>query len=164
MPETLTERLVALAAVVCAIALVLVALSFQSERETREIRARALPADTASTSPAPAPVESEPIESASVGEPASSATSPSTATLVVTAARGSCWVSVRADSATGRVLYDGIVDSGRTIRLRGSRLWVRLGSAANVDVAVNGKPVRQLPGGMVDLLATRAGVASAPSA
>jgi len=164
MPETLTERLVALAAVVSAIGLVLVALSGQKRHETRKVAAPAQPENIFAATPQAAPIAAEAIDSAPVSESAAAATGPTTATLVVTAARGSCWVSVRADSATGKVLYEGIVDSGRTIRLTGSRLWVRLGAAANVNVTVNGKPARRLPGGTVDLVATRTGVAAAPSA
>jgi hypothetical protein len=67
--------------------------------------------------------------------------------------------AIRAGSAEGEVMFEGIVDAGRTMRFARPRIWIRLGAAANVDVTVNGARATDLPGGTVDLIATRAGIA-----
>ncbi|MGH2799315.1 MAG: helix-turn-helix domain-containing protein [Thermoleophilaceae bacterium] len=53
--------------------------------------------------------------------------SPALARLVVTAARGDCWLSVRAGSRDGRVLYEGTLREGDSLRFARKRLWIRMG-------------------------------------
>src|SRR5437868_6371585 len=53
--------------------------------------------------------------------------------LTLTAARGDCWVDLRAGSASGRLLYSGILAASRSISFSGRRFWLRLGAASNVD-------------------------------
>lgn len=159
MPETLTERLVAVAAVFVALGLIGLALAGGSRKDVPRVAVPAAPSE-----PSGPALASPTLAAAPVGrEPGSRPAAPATAAaakLVLTAARGSCRVSIRRGSETGKVLFDGVLDGGRTIRLQGGRLWVRLGAAANVDLRVNGKRVRGLPGGTVDLIATRTGIAS----
>ena len=71
--------------------------------------------------------------------------------IVLAAVRGSSWLAVRRGSAEGIVLFEGVLEQGDSIRFRERRVWVRLGAAAYVDVAVNG---RELPtvAGTVDLV------------
>jgi hypothetical protein len=76
------------------------------------------------------------------------------AVLVVTAARGDCWLEVHRGSQTGAVRFAATLPLGQTIRFEGSRFWVRFGGAANVDVRFDGKPVL-LPSGTVALVLAR---------
>jgi hypothetical protein len=66
--------------------------------------------------------------------------------FVVHATRGDSWVELRTGSKTGRVLYSGILRDGETTRASGRRLWVRFGSAANLDLVLNGKPIHGVTG------------------
>lgn len=60
--------------------------------------------------------------------------------ITIRATRGDCWLDARAISPTGRILYYGLLRRGRTLSLRGPRVWVRFGFAPNVVVRVNGRP------------------------
>jgi hypothetical protein len=64
---------------------------------------------------------------------------PRRATYSITAARGDSWLSARAGSEAGRVLFEGNIGRGETVRLRSRRVWVRFGSASYVDLRINGK-------------------------
>ena len=81
-------------------------------------------------------------------EQATNTTSPSLATVVVTAARGDCWISARLGSENGRVLDERILAQGESVTLHGKRVWISIGAAANVDVTVNGED-RELQSGTV---------------
>ena len=80
--------------------------------------------------------------------PAETTTPPSLATVIVTAARGDCWISARLGSETGRVLDERILAQGESVTLRGARVWLSIGAAANVDVTVNGQD-REIQSGTV---------------
>jgi hypothetical protein len=85
---------------------------------------------------------------ATVGAPRPSArpkSHPATG-IALTAARGDSWLIVRANSANGTVLYQGILAQGQTIRRSARRLWLRVGAGANLDARVNGRSVRLLAG------------------
>jgi hypothetical protein len=162
MPETTTERVTALIGVVAAVALVLVALVARTHGEAAPVAA-------------PPSVDAVPVASIpdQLDEPFATLARPaagphqapgSKARLALTAARGDCWLSVRADAPDGKVLYEGTLASGRTIRLEGARLWVRLGAAANLELTLNGKRIAALPAGTVDLVATPAGIRAAGAA
>jgi cytoskeletal protein RodZ len=76
------------------------------------------------------------------------------ATLVVRAARGDCWVLVRAGSATGPVLYERLLGRGGVVRFGlKQKLWVRLGAPWNADVTARGKALGPFPRQVVDLTA-----------
>jgi hypothetical protein len=76
-------------------------------------------------------------------------TSPlSLATVIVTAARGDCWISARLGSEEGRVLDERILAQGESVTLRGERVWLSIGAAANVDITVNGEE-RKIQSGTV---------------
>jgi cytoskeleton protein RodZ len=64
-----------------------------------------------------------------------------TAKLQLTASRGPCWLLADLGSATGRQLYMGTLEQGRTLRLAGKRLWIRLGAPQNLDASLNARPV-----------------------
>lgn len=84
--------------------------------------------------------------------------SPALARLVMTAARGDCWLSVRAGSRDGRVLYEGTLREGDSLRFARKRLWVRMGAPWNLEATLNGRAVRRLPADTGNVLVTRAGV------
>lgn len=67
-------------------------------------------------------------------------------TVVVTAARGDCWISARVGSEHGRVLEERLLAQGESVTLRGARVWMSIGAAANVDVTVNGEDRELQPG------------------
>jgi hypothetical protein len=71
--------------------------------------------------------------------------------LVVRAAGGASWLAVRSPTATGRVLYEGILAQGRSLRFQGGRFWVRAGAAANLSASFDGRPVRGFPTGTVTM-------------
>ncbi len=77
----------------------------------------------------------------------SSRGSPRTVKLALTAARGDCWVSIRSGGATGKLLFQGTLDRGKTIRYVGRRFWLQFGDAPseNLDVKLNGRLVRDFP-------------------
>jgi hypothetical protein len=82
----------------------------------------------------------------------------------LTAARGASWVEIRAGSSTGRVLFDGVVPVGQSIRAVGrGRLWARFGSLGNFDVTVNGRAVHPAFNGTVDTVITAAAIRRAPA-
>jgi cytoskeleton protein RodZ len=84
--------------------------------------------------------------------------SPALARLVVTAELGSCWLSVRAGSADGRVLYEGTLQEGDSVRFARKRLWVRMGAPWALRARLNGKALRGLPPETGNVLVTPAGV------
>ncbi len=80
------------------------------------------------------------------------------ARLVVHAARGDCWLEVRAGSRGGRVVYAGTLAHGRTLRVARARLWVAFGAGAHLDVTLNGKQVASFPSGTAAVVVTADGV------
>jgi cytoskeleton protein RodZ len=129
---------VALAGIVAVTILVVVAWKFGSSGETAnlipgaDLAGTTAPTTTSSdTTPAPAGVHQ-----------------PRLAKFTLTAARGDCWVRVRAGSAGGELLYQGTLEQGQSQRFaKWKRLFVELGPAAYLDAKLNGKPVRNLPDG-----------------
>jgi cytoskeleton protein RodZ len=87
--------------------------------------------------------------------------SPPTGRLVLAAARGDCWLSVRARSREGRILYEGMVSEGDQVRVAGPRLWVRIGAPWNIDATLNGRRIADLPADTGNVLVTATGVAPA---
>lgn len=77
--------------------------------------------------------------------------------LVLRAARGECYLSVRRGSVSGEVLYDGILAQGGSLDFTGARTWLRIGASTNLDATLDGEPL-ELPPGTVDVVVTRAGV------
>lgn len=70
--------------------------------------------------------------------------------LLLHAARGSSWVTVRRGSARGSIAFSGMLARGATARVSGTRLWIRLDAAWNVDARVDGRTV--------DVRAARVGI------
>ena len=104
-------------------------------------------AASTSARPPPAPVVSKP-------QPKSKPPS----TFAFTAARGDSWFQARAASFGGRVLYEGNLLQGETVRLRSQRLWIRFGGASHLDLFINGKRARLPAFGTFDAFAGPRGV------
>jgi hypothetical protein len=137
MPHTAFERTIALVMLLVAAALVVLAL-----RATRSDD----PVSAASPAPAATPtVAAEPVTTASEATPAPVASpkpvARSVAQLTVVATGGDSWLAVRAGSADGRVLYEGVMTEGSGINVKAQRLWVRFGGASNLTAELNGKPL-----------------------
>jgi hypothetical protein len=79
------------------------------------------------------------------------------ARLVLRAERGPCWVTAHVASREGRVLWEGTLAPGQTIRLTAKRLWLRIGAPWNIDARLAGKPL-QLPHTVANLVVTRRGL------
>jgi hypothetical protein len=90
------------------------------------------------------------------GKPSDAKAAKSTSVhVLLTAARSNSWVQIRADNSRGRVLFEGIVTEGRSIRAVGpARLWARFGSLGNFDLAINGRAVHPAFNGTVDTVIT----------
>jgi cytoskeleton protein RodZ len=76
----------------------------------------------------------------------------------ITAARGRCWLLVRAGGPNGTVLFEGVLEQGHAKRFPvASRLWVRMGRPNALDITLAGKPVDGLSASPSNLVLTRAG-------
>ncbi|HVS85848.1 MAG TPA: RodZ domain-containing protein [Gaiellaceae bacterium] len=85
---------------------------------------------------------------------------PTRATLSAT--RGRVWLQVRAGSATGKVLFEGILEQGKTLPVSLSpRVWVRVGAPWNLDVRLGGKIATGLPSQPGDVEITGSGLSPA---
>jgi cytoskeleton protein RodZ len=94
-------------------------------------------------------------------EPAASAPRRRSVKLVLTADGGASWVEAHSGSATGPLLFEGTLESGRELRLEARRIWLRLGAASNLSFAVNGRPAPGELHGTVDVVVTSRGIESA---
>ncbi len=158
MPETRLERVFAtigLVAIVVLTALVVVGLRDYRREGTASPGGQLASAGTTAAS-------TTGLHRGGAGVPATTST-PSAAlaaasTLVVTAARGDCWLEIHAASAQGDVLYEGVLTRGDARTFTGKKLWVRLGAAQNLDVTLNGRRVDNLPQGTADVLVTSRGI------
>lgn len=86
------------------------------------------------------------------------------ASLMLTAARGRCWLSVHVGSSTGTTVYQATLEQGQTVRF-GLRkpLWIRIGAPEYLDARIGSRSVTlSLPGRTGDVLVSRRGVQQAP--
>ncbi len=77
--------------------------------------------------------------------------------LTLVAAHGDCWLSVRVGDRAGVVLWEGMLYQGQSRRFSRRNLWIRMGAPWNLDVRLNGKPLRTLPVNTGNVLVTDAG-------
>jgi cytoskeletal protein RodZ len=93
--------------------------------------------------------------------PASSAAAPvkGLATrAAITASRGRCWLSVRTGGPNGQILFQGVLERGRTLRYGlPHNLWVRMGRPGNVDISLGADRVNGLPAQPGNVLLTPSG-------
>lgn len=73
-----------------------------------------------------------------------SSSATSVVSIVVTAAHGDCWLLIRRGGHQGRLLFEGTLQQGRALALRGTSLWARIGAPWNLTLTLNGKP-QKLP-------------------
>jgi cytoskeleton protein RodZ len=79
----------------------------------------------------------------------------------IVAARGRCWLLVRAGGPSGFVLYEGILEQGQSKRFRiHSHLWVRMGRPSALDVTVAGRAVTTPGGTPSNIVLARTGSAA----
>jgi len=52
--------------------------------------------------------------------------------LDIDATRGPCWLEVHAGSSTGKLLYTGALEQGKTLSFEKTILWIRFGAPENV--------------------------------
>ena len=112
-------------------------------------------ANVAGTPPAAPPPAAAPAP-----PPAPASQKPTVAKLVLTAARGDCWVAVRAGAPDGELLFSGTMYRGESKRFSAKRLWLEFGNAPaeNLNVKLNGRHVRRFPTNAPVVLVTPRGV------
>ena len=143
---------VALAGIVAVTVLVVVAWQFGSPAGRPVDPAVGLAGTTSTTGTAT-------TKPAATGrERAASPARPRVATLLLTAARGDCWMRVKTGSATGALLYEGTLEQGQQKRFVGKRIWIQLGAAGNLDVRLNGAVAAAFPERPAIVLVTARGV------
>lgn len=108
-------------------------LLFLADRGQREV----------TTPPAGSVGAGTPLSVGRVAEPALIESRPATTdarvALRLTAASASSWVAARLGSADGRVLFQGTLATGRSLRFRGTRIWLRLGAPAGLRARLDGR-------------------------
>jgi hypothetical protein len=82
---------------------------------------------------------------------------PRFARIVITAARGPCWLAVHRLSATGPQVLERTLRPNERARFVGRRLWIRFGAPWNIQATLNGKSVR-LPSAIADVVVTSSGM------
>jgi hypothetical protein len=89
---------------------------------------------------------------------------PKRSPLVLTAARGSCWLWIRTGSNSGQTIYQQTLQPGQTLRFSLRRpLWIRIGAPWNLDATIGQRSLTPaLPSRTGDVLATTAGIRPAP--
>lgn len=152
MPETPAERVVfTLGLVAIAVLGALVALTWRHDHHSHAARASTV---AATTTPPQA------LSVTLTRRSATTATAPATGAAEIRLllhARRDTWVSVRAGSADGDVLFTGILAAGSSRSFGGAALWARFGAAANLQASVDGRPLA-LPGGTYSALITSRGL------
>jgi hypothetical protein len=80
----------------------------------------------------------------------------------LSATRGRVWLLVRAGGASGKVLFEGILDQGKTLPVSlAQSVWVRVGAPWNLDVRLGGRVVGGLPAHPGNVLLTAHGLTPA---
>lgn len=125
------------AATVAALGLGLIAGSRMPDDPSRlATRAAPPPGVTAGALPRPAPEAP-----AAASRPAA----PTGVELRLAARGGASWLAVRRNSAKGAIVWKGLLGGGRSVRLRGGRLWIRIGAPGNLAARLNGERVALPP-------------------
>ena len=84
---------------------------------------------------------------------------------MISAARGRCWLSIRNGGPSGAVVYEGVLEQGKSLRFHlGHTLWVRMGRPNALDVSVGGRLVGGLPAVPANVLLTSNGARKRVSA
>jgi cytoskeletal protein RodZ len=79
-------------------------------------------------------------------------------TTTISTPRGRCWLAVRSGGPAGPILFQGVLEQGRTLHYPlAHALWVRMGRPGNVDITLGGHRVHGLPAEPANVLLTRRG-------
>jgi cytoskeleton protein RodZ len=79
-------------------------------------------------------------------------------TTVISASRGRCWLAVRTGGPHGTILFQGVLEQGKTLRYPLKHdLWVRMGRPDNLDITLGNHRVNSLPVQSGNVLLTRSG-------
>ena len=114
----------------------------------------------------PAQVVSEPLQTSSatdaISRPAplpkpTLALKPALARLTLAASGGDSYIAVRVGSASGRLLWEGVLPDGESRQFTKRRLWLRVGAANNLSLELNGEAVAPLTVLTGDVLVTATG-------
>lgn len=85
-----------------------------------------------------------------------------TAATVIRAARSRCWLLIRTGSATGPIVYQGVLEQGKSLHFTLHHdLWMRMGAPDGLDISLDGRLVNRLPAVPANVLLTRRGAKSA---
>jgi helix-turn-helix protein/uncharacterized protein DUF4115 len=84
------------------------------------------------------------------------------ARVVATALHGNTWLEVHAESATGRLLFQGTLERGKSVPLAAKRIWINVAVPENLRLRLNGRlvPIAQTASPQVLVVSPR-GVARA---
>jgi transcriptional regulator with XRE-family HTH domain len=84
-------------------------------------------------------------------------------TTVIRASRGRSWLLIRTGTASGPIVYQGVLPQGESLHfsLRHQDLWLRMGRPQDLDVVLGGRLVTGLPAQAANLLLTRSGAKAA---
>jgi hypothetical protein len=92
---------------------------------------------------------------------AAAAATPSTGLAkrtVISATRGRSWLSIRTGGPNGQILFQGVLEQGKTLRYSlAHRIWVRMGRPGNVDISLGAHHVNGLPAQPGNVLLTSSG-------
>jgi len=108
-----------------------------------------------------APATTAPHRTTTTVKTAPAKPKPRVVTITLTAVYGRCWVSVHKGSAQGPLAYEGTLEPGQTVNLRGSRYWARLGAPSALSLTVAGT-AQTLPAQVSNVWIDAAGVRVAP--
>jgi cytoskeleton protein RodZ len=124
-------------------------------------RGTALRGHPAAPAPTPPTTPSLPEPKAPPAPPSAQREAPPV--LVLTAARGACWLSVRVGSATGPEIYQQTLPVGGSLRFGLRRpLRIRIGAPWNLTARIGGRSVTtSLPPVTANVIVTRSGVKAA---
>jgi hypothetical protein len=77
---------------------------------------------------------------------------------VISATRGRSWLSIRTGGPNGQILFQGVLEQGKTLRYSlAHRIWVRMGRPGNVDISLGADRVKGLPTQPCNVLLTSSG-------
>jgi hypothetical protein len=118
---------------------------------------------TGKTPKAPALKHAVKATPALASKPSAASVTPAARTkTVISTTRGRCWLSIRTGGPKGPVVYEGVLEQGKSLHFAlGRSLWVRMGRPDSVDVSVGGHLVTGLPATPANLLLTRNGARAA---
>lgn len=93
------------------------------------------------TPSAKASTSASPLASASAS-PSTTATPAARSEVRISASQGDCWLEVRVQNSSGRVLYSALLAKGKTKVFYGKKLWFRLGAPGMVLMRAGDKRVK----------------------